>query len=58
MCCCDARATAPIDRRAQALGALRCRRFRLIEELGEGGYEPVWIASEAWRSLLAATARH
>jgi len=34
------------------------RRFRLIEELGEEGYEPVWIASEAWRSLLAATARH
>lgn len=34
------------------------RRFRLIEELGEAGYEPVWIASEAWRSLLAATGRH
>lgn len=50
--------TPAAERLRQDVLCYLARRFRLIEELGEAGYEPVWIASEAWRSLLAATARH
>lgn len=49
--------TPAAERLRQDVLCYLARRFRLIEELGEDGYEPVWIASEAWRSLLAA-ARH
>ncbi len=53
-----AQPTAAAERLRQDVLCYLARRFRLIEELGETGYEPVWIASEAWRSLLAATGRH